>query len=225
MQSSLRHRLSPIAGIGTLAIGLGFVAVLQFFLTLLSEGPSASSEIDADAPVPLLRPLDSVTAPKGVLELSCYDPRILPIWHELKRDRYFQDGLAMFPGQHDCSELLKVKREDLNGDRQDEFFVSGKNTPLCGATGNCDLWVFGIRDGRMTQLLHSGGIAIARDKSKRHGFRNLIIRFNGSSYPDSLLEYRFNGSKFRLARCYQQDKQSLEKWEESCEGWKEDGEL
>ena len=42
---------------------------------------------------------------------------------------------------------------------------------------------------------------------------------NGSSYPDSLLEYRFDGSEYRLSRCFRQDKQTLERWDESCEDY------
>ena len=217
MQASLRHRLSPVAGVVTLGLGLGFVVVLQFFSSLIW---GASTGIDSEAPVPILRPLESVTAPNGVLELSCYDPHILPIWRELKQDSEFRARLAIIPGQYNCSELVEIEREDLNGDREAEFIVWGKDIKFfCGATANCNLWIFGIRNGRMKQLLDSGGIGLEFGRKRHNGFRNVTVRFNGSSYPDSLLEYQFDGIRFRLARCYDQDKQSLEKWEESCEGW------
>ena len=216
MAASIRHRLSAIAGLATLAFGIGFVGIFRSFLTLFSVSSGAFTP--THQPIPPLRPVQTFTASNDVSELSCYDLNILPVWQELKKDDDFRDLIAMAPGRYDCSELLEIKREDLNGDRHDEFFVTGKDLQFCGATGNCHLWVFGIRNGRVVQLLHSGGITIERQKSKRNGLQNLVVRFNGSSYPDSLFEYRFDGSRFRLARCYRQDKQSLEKWEEDCEG-------
>lgn len=88
---------------------------------------------------------------------------------------------------------------------------------LCGPTGNCYSWVFEIRSGHAKKVLESGGVDL--DASRYDdGIRKIVVRQNGSSYPDSLYEYRYSSSRYQLVGCFQQDKQTLKRWRESCEG-------
>ncbi len=216
MNFSKRNHLSPLVAILTLAFGMGAARtagiIMSTFLSKPVEHAIASS-------APKNEDQDSSSTSEDLL--SCYDFNILPIWHELKRDAKFRHALETFPGNADCSELLRVEQVELDGDRFDEFIVWGKDVRFCGATGNCDVWVFDLANNRVSKLLSSNGIDVEVEKSKSQGFRNIVVRFNGSSYPDSLFDYKFDGHEYRLKKCYQQEKQTLNKWDETCEGWED----
>lgn len=213
MKPSLRHRLGPIAGLLTLGIGLGLVAMSHFFAF-------KGVEPDADGTDELKQAVAETPASvPSKLELSCYDPQIQRVWKELKQNESFRNALEYQTGEIDCSMILEVKRIDtMSGNATDEIFVRGKSL-LCGATGNCFLWIVEIKDGNPAVVLESGGVDLAVIGSKYDGLGTVHVRSNGGNYPDSLLEYRYSRGKYRLVRCFQQDKQTLETWRESCEGW------
>lgn len=216
MNQIIRVILQPLVGVVTMTVGVLFVFALQF-------APSFSSD-------PVVAQVATVNVAENkelfdlnATELSCFDPSILLVWRVLKQDHYFWRSTVAFPGRYDCSDIVEIKRIDLDGDGESEFLVSGKDTRLfCGGLANCDLWIFGKREGRMTRLLHSAGIAVEWSSTRSKRVRNVEVRFNGSSYPDTLRKYRFDGRQYRLARCYGQDKQTLERWAETSEGWDED---
>jgi hypothetical protein len=208
-----------LLGVATFGLGVLCVGVLQLFVSLI-EAPVATTpnyeELQRAAH------FEALPASPEKAELSCYDPNILAIWQELKRDAKFRRALEVAPGRADCSNLLRVELVELDGDKFDEFIVWGKDMQrFCGATGNCDVWVFDLAKDRVSKLLSSGGIDVEVEKSRSLGFRNLVVRFNGSSYPDSLFDYKFDGHEYRLAKCDRQDKETLEKWEEECEDWED----
>ena len=216
MNFSLRNHLSPLVAIMTLALGIGLALAVDIITSTFQSKPvghaiatSSPEMVDQDSP------------PASV-ELSCYDFTILPIWHELKRDASFRHALEMFPGKVDCSDLVRVERVEIDGDKFDEFIVWGKDSQsFCGATGNCSVWVFDVAKDRVSKLLSSAGIDVEVEKSKSNGFRNVVVRFNGGNYPDSLFDYKFDGHEYRLEKCYHQDKQTLNKWDESCGDWED----
>jgi hypothetical protein len=194
----------------TFATALTFVATIQMF--------STRSE-NSKTPTLQFSPTRGVSIPESSpakLELSCFDPTILPIWSELKRDNVFRNEMEGRSGEHNCSDLLRMELVDLDGDSEDEFLVWGKSLVLCGATANCHMWVFGERHGHMTKLLHSAGIAFEMKKTKQSGLADIMLRMNGGNYPDDLKHYQFDGREYQLARCYFQDKETNQKWEGTC---------
>ena len=210
-----QHFMGPLFGAVTLAIGVGFVSAIAALTISKPADPVTGFELEYTSSADLSH---RVANEDGQLELSCYDLNIQPIWKEIRTDAEFQKLISLIPGKTDCSQLVEVKRLDLNRDHSDEYLIWGKDR-FCGATANCAFWIFESGRGGTTKLLDSGGTRFEVQRARSNGFSNIVLRENGSSYPDSLLEYRFDGHEYRLMRCQRQDKQTLEKWEEECEGW------
>ena len=126
MQISARHFISPLAAVVTLAMGIAVVAAINTFFSLFSSSAAVANE----APL-VVRPWDNTDPIKPQkLELSCYDLSILPIWHELKRDDEFQRVMGITQGTTDCSDLLEIRRQDLNSDGSKEFLVRAKSASV-----------------------------------------------------------------------------------------------
>jgi hypothetical protein len=213
MRIASRTYLGPFVAVVTLLIGLAFVWTAQRTLAVwTAKPPTVVADARRSYGVKITH-----TVERSRSGLSCYDPTILPIWTELRRDSMFRKGLGQVIDE-DCSEILLLSREDFNGDGIDEIFVIGKHPLLCGPTANCYMWLFNEQDGHWIILLRSAGIRLERANGASKGYQNVNVRHNGSSYPDSLRAYRFERGRYRLTRCYEQDKRTLEKSEATCDG-------
>ena len=187
-----------------MAIGIAFAVILQFLFSSFSAGPSAVSE----APLPIRGPLESVNAPKGVLELPCYDLDILPIWHELKKDSRFTGALRHSTGLVDCSEMVQVKRLDLNQDGTEEFLVRGKGPVQCGGIGNCNYWIFEYGHGSTRKLLASAHEADAHEfgvdevqKSRNRGYSDFLLASYDAQLVLHFQTFRFDGTEYVESQC------------------------
>src|SRR5215213_9157629 len=147
MERTPRVFLSPIAGIVTMAIGVGCVLGIEMVTSLFAASATAvrqEQQREENIGVASTENFKSFLPERKTegLVLSCYDPTILPVWKELKKDEGFNDRLDGATGVMNCSDMLDVRKVDLNDDGTEEFLARGKASPLCGATGNCGLWIF-----------------------------------------------------------------------------------
>jgi len=172
---------SLLLGVATFAIGIIFVAALQIFVSLFDVPLATARSGQDERPGSFLRSNSPFPELPSNRALSCYDPAILPIWSELKRDEQFMSMIDHVNGVLDCSDMLEIKRVDLNRDKVEEFIVTGKAIYFCGARGNCAFWVFEIKKSRVKRLLDSGGIRLEIEKSVHNGSRDLLVRFNGGN--------------------------------------------
>lgn len=206
MQISSRHFISPLVAVITLALGVAFAGATNAILSLLSFQAIGGGVI-REAPL-VVRPgdnTDPIASSKP--ELSCYDLDILPVWHELKNDARFKERLQFYAGPLNCSEMVQVKRLDLNRDGNDESLVSGKGT-LCGATGNCVYWVFGLKDGVVRTVLvavhetdaHEFGVDEVH-KSRTRGYSDILLTDRNGQNVLSFRTYRFDGTQYVESRC------------------------
>jgi hypothetical protein len=191
-----------LAGV-TMAIGVAFVLALRL-LTPSSKPPAT------EPPPPVLRPLESVTIPRTSLELACYDPHILPIWSELKKDDEFKDRIDGETGQLNCSEMLEVRRLDLNRDGNDEVVVRGKGPDLCSGTGNCGFWVFERLNGRTRVLLSGSSYFDATEigpeiqRSRTRSYSDILLTGHSSAAETSYRTYKYDGRRYTETRCMYQ---------------------
>jgi hypothetical protein len=89
----------------------------------------------------------------------------------------------------------------LGPDGKEGIRIWAKNyedTQVCGATGNCDIWVFDPKTGDL--LLSANGFDFLVQTSVHYGLFDIVIRANmggGSAVRD---EYRFDGRKYQHVR-------------------------
>ena len=77
---------------------------------------------------------------------------------------------------------------------------------LCGATGNCQTWVFRRSKGHWITLF-AGQAPLASgfgfDEPASHGLKRLIITSNFSAETAEYRVHEFDGQFYRTAKCYQ----------------------
>ena len=213
MTSSLRAYVSPIAAVITLAIGVGFVAAIRavsaMFTTPLAvarDAPHSATQKHDFYPVPPVATVE-VDVEKLRTELSCYDPQVLPIWHQLKKDEEFKHRVGHSSDSTNCSEMLEVYRVDLNRDGKKEILVRGKNFQVCGAVGNCGFWVFERAGSSFKKLLSSSDYVDISDlgeqiqKSRTKGYADLLLKGHFSAAETGFYTYKFNGRRYVESRC------------------------
>ncbi|MEP7149530.1 MAG: hypothetical protein ABI857_11680 [Acidobacteriota bacterium] len=207
MKATVRNCLSPIAAVVTLVIGIGFVAAIRAVASVFSTPVSVTPVLRVET----TNRFDPFSAPKlkaSRTEFSCYDLSILPIWHELKNDNAFKERLQFSDGVANCSEMLETKKADLNRDNTDEFLVRGKGPVLCGGIGNCNYWVFEVKNGAVRKLLagvheadaHEFGVDEVQ-KSRTRGYSDILLTDRNGQNDLRFQTYRFDGTAYIESRC------------------------
>ena len=92
---------------------------------------------------------------------------------------------------------LHVKRVVLTGGSI--LLVQAWGQPLCGATGNCSVWVLD-KDHRLL-LDGGGGESISVMSSYHRGKPDILFAIHISASDTGLERWRFNGSKYVLSWC------------------------
>jgi len=72
---------------------------------------------------------------------------------------------------------------------------------LCGATGNCQLWVFRKAGNRWLSLFTNDETALAEGfplgPGVTHGIKNFAIKANSSAEADKTVTFKFDGRFYR----------------------------
>ena len=92
---------------------------------------------------------------------------------------------------------LRVRRVDLGGGAG--LVVRGTRL-LCGATGNCEMWVFRKAKDRWVSLFEDPPIAEGFEfaSAVTNGVRNLTVTANFSADTIKRTSYKFDGSMYRV---------------------------
>ena len=196
-----------LVGVTTMTIGIALVMGIQLFLSLIS-GQTAAAQTGEPYEVLIARPGENSDRPvEPKLELSCYDLDILPVWHELKKDQQFMMLLRSSTGLLNCSEIISVRRVDLNGDHDPEIFVRGKSSALCTPAGNCGFWVFAHDGDGVKKLLAASdylqvaGLEEPVQKLTTGGYSDLLLKHKRSSVEIAYLRYAFDGRRYNESGC------------------------
>jgi hypothetical protein len=85
-------------------------------------------------------------------------------------------------------------------------FLAQSGMELCSPTGNCQSWVFRHDDDEYSVILDRGATqAFTIQPTMTNGFHDLVLSQHGSATEQGLTLYRFNGSKYHAAACYEAD--------------------
>jgi hypothetical protein len=93
---------------------------------------------------------------------------------------------------------LRVRRVDLGNGRG--LVVRG-TALLCGATGNCQIWVFRSVNGRWVSLFGGEEAPVAEGfqlgPASTNGVKDLTISVNVSADAGKIVTYKFDGKVYR----------------------------
>jgi hypothetical protein len=78
--------------------------------------------------------------------------------------------------------------------------VWGRSSCYCGATGNCDFWIFRKANGKYIRILETHSV---RDygfvSNQTNGYRDLVVWSHGSAYQSSVRLFHFDGEQYDLS--------------------------
>jgi hypothetical protein len=97
----------------------------------------------------------------------------------------------------------RIEEIDLNVDGTAEVVAQVTDEELCGATGNCPLWVFRWSHQQYILLLEGEAQTFTVQSSKTKGFRDLVLGLHMSASRSELTEYKFDGAAYRKSGCYE----------------------
>jgi hypothetical protein len=212
MEKTVHVVLSVALAVVTFLTGVGVVRAAELIESLLSSpthvqmpeniGVSSSENFHTLMP----SGVGETTVGQGRV-LSCYDPTILPVWNELKKDKNFSEWVDGSEGVMNCSDMVAIKKTDLNRDGLEDTLVRGKGPHLCSATGNCGFWILSKHNDRWRTIL-SGS-----DYSEYETLEDQVQRTSTRRYSDILLKshytaaetgfrtYKFDGARYVESRC------------------------
>jgi hypothetical protein len=207
MKVSARVYLSPMAALVTMAIGVGVVWAGGTVATLFESRPEEA--VEENIGVSSTENFKSFQKPKAThgRVLACYDPTILPLWHELKNDEVFNDLLSNSHGVMNCSDMIAVDRVDLDGDGSGEFVVRGKSPYLCSASSDCGFWVFEKKVSQLRKILAATdyvqvvGLENPVQNSGSNGYSNLLLMAHPSASQTSYRTFAYDGGQYVETRC------------------------
>jgi hypothetical protein len=139
--------------------------------------------------------------------LSCRNSELRPLWELLLEDENFQFKIDGIRHDADCSDILRIRKKDLNGDGMDEIIVAGWNWALCSATRNCGVWIFEKKRGRFIKLLsdisHSETepIPVWINHKTENGYKIVRLQNHLSGYETSFRELTFQRGKYVETKC------------------------
>jgi hypothetical protein len=73
---------------------------------------------------------------------------------------------------------------------------------FCGATGNCELWIFMRRSGKARLILEEEGLDLVAGEKTSHGFTDLVVPFHNSGSETSFSVYRWDNLAYKRVDCY-----------------------
>lgn len=137
----------------------------------------------------------------------CRDREILRVWKYLVKDRDFQTWEPISDESLDCTDMLEIKKIDLNRDGKKEILLLGKNFNLCSAVGNCAFWILQKNRKTYKKLLYSteyidiSGLGEQVRKNKTKGYFDILLKGHYSASETTYESYKFDGRKYQQSKC------------------------
>jgi hypothetical protein len=91
---------------------------------------------------------------------------------------------------------------------EDDLIVTDQSG--CSPTGNCSILVLRPKKEHYRVVLEAIGQTFAATPVRANGFRNIKIRMHGSATMSTIKVYKFNGSRYLRAGCYDENFEMLD---------------
>ena len=100
----------------------------------------------------------------------------------------------------------RIKAVDLSGKGGGQFLARGFGTQSCSPTGNCEAWVLRRNGDKFSVILHRGAAqTFTIQPTLTNGFHDIVLGMHGSATMQGLTLYRFDGTTYRRAACYDEN--------------------
>lgn len=137
----------------------------------------------------------------------------LPMWKEARSPaargtripvpRQILDELAADPD--DCAgptrgETTKMEAYRVQNGGSFLVAVRGRSSCFCGATGNCEFWVYRPQRGKYEIILHAdmvNNFGFLKDRTDR--YRDLVLWSHGSAFRSPARLFQFDGKEYKEA--------------------------
>jgi hypothetical protein len=127
--------------------------------------------------------------------LKAIAAELRPQMHDLKIDS--EDQLLNLAAK------IQIHTTNLNGKGKQEILAQAFDNFLCSPTGNCEAWIFRRDADGYSVILKRGAVqAFTIQPTVSHGFHDIVLGQHGSATEQGLRLFRFDGSAYRLASCY-----------------------
>jgi hypothetical protein len=108
------------------------------------------------------------------------------------------------PGRSERQEIesIRVARANLGPKEEENLLVQASDNCHCGGTGNCAFWVVRKTAGGLEPLLETEVVqAFSLEKTRTHGYTDILTSSHGSAFLSELTLYQFDGKLYRAASC------------------------
>lgn len=135
-------------------------------------------------------------------------PAVIPdvivrdIINEMAEPGPLQTYLLTQRGRAELIRSLKMQRIDLDGDRVPEYIIKLEYKGYCGASGNCDFYVYQKVGEGFGLLLTENGQKLYPKQSRNLGYLNLACDHAMGAMETAITEYQWDGSTYKQLMCF-----------------------
>jgi hypothetical protein len=80
--------------------------------------------------------------------------------------------------------------------------AQGLGQEVCGATGNCPLWVLEKSGGHYKLILNGFGQTFTVQSTRTNGFSDIVISMQGSATSSDLMLYKYKNGQYHRTACF-----------------------
>lgn len=104
----------------------------------------------------------------------------------------------------EAAQKTRIAFVDLAGRGRNEVIAQAGDDTQCSPTGNCSLWVLRReRDGYHLILSAESEQTFTIQTTRTNEFHDLVLGMHGSAFESDLRLYKFDGSRYKQAACYE----------------------
>ncbi|HWX55865.1 MAG TPA: hypothetical protein VN176_14850 [Verrucomicrobiae bacterium] len=109
------------------------------------------------------------------------------------------------PAKRKIVRSFRIERIRLTAEDKTQYIIGGWGSCVCGAVGNCPVWILEKRAEGFTVLLSNGGYGgyngFSVEETSTNGYKDMILRSHDSASSHYLFAYRFSKGGYRLFQC------------------------
>ncbi len=139
--------------------------------------------------------------------------RSAPMWKEARRREAKGTPIPvpkpilgeLAAGPDDCADptpgqTTKMDAYRVQNGNETLIAVRGRSTCLCGATGNCEFWVYRSHRGKYEIILHADMVNnFGFLKDRTDGYRDLVLWSHDSAFRSPVRLFQFDGKEYKEA--------------------------
>lgn len=153
--------------------------------------------------LPKLKELDQTnTIEKGSIQLSAEETSLLrKLTHRITSVCVSDPGPNDLKTAEGIFKSLRVGRVDLTANGDSALIVQGEGVCMCGAVGNCPLWLLSQGSNPRLLLKATGIQSFSIQKSRTIAHFDLVLGSHDSAMETYIQKFHFNGTSYQRSGC------------------------